>query len=243
MRRFPRPTGASSTSSISVRRMACRSSTASSDGVGRGIGIERRKISVERMRQRGIDAIHGDATKLEAAKVVRFVSMMNFLEHLPDLKAVEDMIARAATAATDFIYIRHPSFEGEELAPFLGYCQHWWNWRHHRAHIRIVDYCAMFERLGIGPYSIRYFGPVTHTSHPSIISTGLPKNLNATKAAAYPKPSDSVLPQTWWQRQDIFVALRKFDTRGWAKLTRPSRREAAFNASAAMSSQEADDAC
>lgn len=183
------------------------------------IGIERLHSRVARLEKRGIAVVHGDALKLDADKAVRFVSMMNFLEHLRDLQAVEECLRRAARAATDFLFIRHPSFEGEELSQWLGYRQYWWNWTHHPAHVRIADYCAIFERLKLGPYTIQYVEPINHTSHESIISTGLPPNLNPGRAAQFPKPQNGAIPQTWWLRQEIFVMLRKIDPERWAQIT------------------------
>src|SRR5690606_17793598 len=67
---------------------------------GRGLGIDRNAEKVAAARARGVDAVVGDATDLGIDKQVRFALLMDFLEHLPDLEAVERTIASAAAAAT-----------------------------------------------------------------------------------------------------------------------------------------------
>ncbi|MEZ5120454.1 MAG: hypothetical protein R2736_02560 [Solirubrobacterales bacterium] len=39
---------------------------------------------------------------------------------------MEAIIAAAARSARDFIFIKHPSFEGQELVEGMGYRQYWW---------------------------------------------------------------------------------------------------------------------
>lgn len=98
----------------------------------------------------------GDATELGLEKQVRFVSMLDFLEHLPDLDTVRAAIASAAEAASDFLFIRHPSFEGKEVLADKGLIQYWWRWSGHTAHSRIADYCVIFDLLGALPCAIQY---------------------------------------------------------------------------------------
>jgi len=187
---------------------------------GRGIGIDRSAIFVAKMQAKGIDAVHGDAEQLDCEKAVRFVSAMNFLEHLPDLAAVEAMLARMARAATHFMFIRHPSFEGEETAVRRGFRVDHWNWHHHSAHVRLADFRAMFGRLGLGTYDIRNVDPITHSDHEHVIATALPMDLNSKTAAGLAKPSEPIDPP-WFVRHDIIVALKPVSPKYWAKLTRP----------------------
>jgi len=185
----------------------------------RGIGIDLSAHKVATALAEGYETAQGDATELDLKGQVSFVSMLNFLEHMPNLNLVEKVIAAAARSARDFLYIRHPSFEGEEIAEQIGYRQYWWHWSGHTAHIRVADYCRIFERLGLGSYRIRYFDPVTQVNHYSVVPTSMDINTNERTSRALIKP-DTPLPMTWWRRQDIFVQLRPYEPQEWLEITK-----------------------
>lgn len=159
-----------------------------------------------------------DATELDAENAVRFVSMMDFLEHLPGLEVVEASIERAATVASDFLFIRHPSFEGEGFVESFGLRQYWWNWTGHTAHPRVADYCTMFERLGLSQYAILYREPIRESSHPSILPLDAPINEHEFDPDRHsPKPEIS-FARPLWRMQDLLVALRPFSSREWSSM-------------------------
>lgn len=187
-------------------------------GADRGLGLDLDPSKVEQTREAGFDAVVADATKLEAEDAVRFVSMMDFLEHLPGLDVVEASLARAAHVATDFIFIRHPSFEGEGFVEELGVRQYWWHWSGHKAHPQVADYCSMFQRLGLNQYTIRYRGPVHDSSHPSLLPTDAPVNQHEYDPAVHsPKPQVE-FARPLWRSQEILVALRPFSPPEWAQI-------------------------
>src|SRR5205085_12233426 len=124
-------------------------------GAERGIGFDIDPSKVELARDAGHDAVVADVTELDLRDRVKFVSMMDFLEHLPGLDAAAAVIEGAVRIATDFLFIRHPSFEGEEYLRRLGLRQYWWHWRGHPTHPQVADYCRTFDRLGLGLYMVR----------------------------------------------------------------------------------------
>jgi hypothetical protein len=155
----------------------------------KGLGVDLDPSKVAQTLEAGFDAVIADATKLEARDAVRFCSMMDFLEHLPGLDVVEASIERAAAVATDFLFIRHPSFEGEGFVEQLGFRQYWWHWRGHTAHPQVAEYCSMFERLGLNQYTIRYRDPITDSDHPSILPVDAPIDQHDYDSALHsPKP-------------------------------------------------------
>jgi SAM-dependent methyltransferase len=190
-------------------------------GAQRGLGID---ISPEKVRKslaNGVEAMVGDATRLELDKRVRFVSMMHFLEHLPDIDAVERAIASAAAAATDFLYIHHPSFEGEPYIESLGLRQYWWHWHGHPTHITVEDFCRIFEAAELGPYSIRYIEEVENSSHPTVLPASAPADqFEYDRAAHGPKP-EVRFRKPIWRFQEIFVALRPLPSEDWRRITTP----------------------
>jgi len=185
----------------------------------RGLGVDLSPRKVELALSQGQNAVLGDATSLGVEKRVRFVSMLNFLEHLPSLEVVEATIAQAARAATDFLFIRHPSFEGEGFAEILGVRQCWWHWRGHTAHIRVSDYCAMFHRLGLDRYKILYGEEVHDTGHESVIPVDAPVDSQQYDPAMMSAKPLVGFPQPLYMGQTIFVPLRDFEPQEWAQMT------------------------
>lgn len=188
----------------------------------RGLGIDLDPAKVERTREAGFDAVVADAAELRLDGQVSFISMLDFCEHLPNLEMVQAVIAAAANSARDFLYIKHPSFEGEQRVEAMGLRQYWWDWHGHTAHIRVADYCRIFEELGLNTYMIRYLGEITHSRHPSIIPTSTPRDQSQEAAAAIVDVPDVIFSPALWRRQDIFVALRPFERAEWAAVTRPT---------------------
>jgi len=190
-------------------------------GGTRGLGVDIKAGKVQIARQRGLDIVQADATRLGVDKTVRFALMMDFLAHLPNLRAVERAIEAAASAATDFLFVFHPSFEGEAYLTTQGLRLHWWNWRSHTAHIRISDYCAIFERLGLHQYMLRYVKPITDASHSAVLSAEEPMDEHGWDAERHRSKQELAFPEPLWQAQEIFVALRAFDLDEWSQIVRP----------------------
>lgn len=191
---------------------------ASAFGVQKGVGIELDPKKVSHSRERGGDVIQADALKLDVSNVVQFVSACDFLEHLPSLEAVEKVLKNARNAATDFLYISHPSFEGEHYLRSVGLTQYWHNWSGHKAHITISDYCALFANLGLHNYSIEYVERIGHSGHPSIIPSNLPRNQGPYEERRHGVRPEIGLHEPIWRSQRIFVALRPFSTRDWQRV-------------------------
>jgi hypothetical protein len=181
----------------------------------RGLGVDQNPAKVAETVAAGFDAAQSDATKLDQENVVRFVSMMDFLEHLPSLEAVEAAIDGAARAATDLLFISHPSFEGEGE---FGVRQYWWNWTGHTAHIKVADYRGIFERLGLHDYTIRYIDPVYDSSHSSVLPLDTPKDQHQFDPAVHPVKPAVEFPNPLWRAQRILVALRRLERSEWERL-------------------------
>lgn len=190
-------------------------------GAGLGLGIDNDPDKVATARAHGAEVVLGDATRLPATRSVRFVSMIDFLEHLPDLQTVEGVLASAAEAATDFLFIRHPSFEGEGYLETLGFRQYWWDWRGHPVHPKVSDYCEIFDRLGLRQYAIRYREPVRDSLHPSVLATGEPPEQGPFDSGRHGAKPLVPFAMPIWRSQDIFVALRAFEPAGtqWRRIT------------------------
>jgi Methyltransferase domain len=185
---------------------------------GRGIGIDISLKKVERARAEGVDVVLGDATKVDVENAVRFVSMIDFLEHLPTLEDVERALAVAARAAREFLFISHPSFEGEPYLRERGFKQYWWDWTAHPSHITVADYRAIFDRLGLSEYVVRYLQPVEHSGHPSVLPIDAPANSGPYDPAEHPPKPFLPFSQSVWRSQMIWVAVRPLTEAEWLAL-------------------------
>jgi hypothetical protein len=183
-----------------------------------GVGVDIDPVKVATARAAGVEAYVGDATNLQVDKAVRFVSMMDFLEHLPSIETVAAVLASAAQAAMDFLFIVHPSFEGEEYLRLLGLQQYWHDWSGHTAHIQVADYCAIFDELGCHQYVIRYKHPVRDSSDSTIHSIASGKNQGPYDADMHPPKPAVRFEQKLWRSQHMLVALRAFDPGEWRGL-------------------------
>ena len=123
---------------------------------GTGAAIEIDKKKVEKAAEDGVDNVYlGSALGLhKIGGKTRFITCDNFLEHLPGKDAVKDMIKQSIKVATDFIFIRHPSFEELDYLNSLGVKPYWSHWRGHTAMLTIADFMEIFFELGIDSFKI-----------------------------------------------------------------------------------------
>jgi hypothetical protein len=184
----------------------------------RGVGVDIDPEKVARARAAGVEAYLGDATNLQVDKEVGFVSMMDFLEHLPSLDTVQAVLASASRAATDFLFIVHPSFEGEEYLRLWGLQQYWHAWSGHTAHAQVADYCQMFDRLRLHQYAIRYKHLIRDSSDASIHAVASGVNQGPYDPGLHPPKPDLTFERPLWRSQHIMVALRAFDPAEWRDL-------------------------
>lgn len=191
----------------------------------RGVGVELKPERVAAARAEGLHVVQGDATELGIEDQVRFVSMMDFLEHLPGLDVVKSTLAAAAAAATDFLFIFHPSFEGEEYLAELGLALQWHRTRTHWSHIQVSDYAAIFDELGLHQYMVRYVRPIFDSSHKGVVHLAEKHPGMFDPATHLPKPQVE-FARPVWRAQELFVALRPLPAERWAQITRRTDREA-----------------
>lgn len=96
-----------------------------------GLGIDIDLAKVAATNEVGFDAIQYDIDKLPNCKMVRFVVMSHFLEHLPKLIDVKAMIRKACQISTEFVYIQQPFFDADGYLLERGLKLFWSDWRGH----------------------------------------------------------------------------------------------------------------
>jgi hypothetical protein len=192
---------------------------------GRGIGVDIDEEKVRVAREAGFDVLYADASDLGLRNVVRFVAAMDFFEHLPDVDTTRAILRSAAEAATEFLFIRHPSFEGEHYLRQMGLVQYWHNWSGHPNHLRVSDYCELFDELGLRRYAIEHVERVRSTAHPSIIPVGH-RNSHEYDLKVHGAKPETALAEPVWRMQHIYVQVGDMPARDWERITRAGRQTA-----------------
>lgn len=177
-------------------------------GMSPGLGLEFDSGLVAEGRRAGFDVHQADVTCVEApARSVRFVSMMDFLEHLPDEATATGVIERLGPVARDFLFIRHPSFEETEYLASLGLKLCWTDWTGHPNRMTIADFRRAFARLGWADYLILPQHRIADSSHAQVVGLDAPRDI-----VEYDEHLDGPKPLVVFDREiytqfDIFVRL------------------------------------
>ena len=100
-------------------------------GGERGLGIDIDLAKVAATHEAGFEAIQYDIAQLPNRKLVRFVIMSHFLEHLPQLIDVKNMIRKACQISKKFVYIQQPFFDADGYLLEKGLKLFWSDWRGH----------------------------------------------------------------------------------------------------------------
>lgn len=189
----------------------------------RGLGVDRDPAEVGRIRAADFHAIQADILEFECPPhSFRFVTMMDFLEHLPGLDAVEKVLSRVRKEARDFLFIRHPSFDHEPYLNAVGLKQYWTDWPDlHTAKLTVADFTGIFQRLGLNTYSICYRHPVHDSSDPTILPLSAPADQHDYDAEKHGEKPRIAFSHPVFSQIDFFVALREFDPDEWAKICAP----------------------
>lgn len=94
----------------------------------KGLGIDLNPEHVKEARNAGFDVLEQDILKLDIKHKFKFVSALDFLEHLPNIAEAEKIVNKMTELATDFLFIRHPSFEDIEYLKSLNLKITWSDW-------------------------------------------------------------------------------------------------------------------
>lgn len=139
-----------------------------------GAGVELRAAKVRQAQEHGLAVYEGSIFDLPDAVRSTFVTADNVLEHLPNLDQVELALVKAKAIASDFLLVRHPSFDDEAQLAFLGVRPFWCNWRGHSCHIHLSDFAAMAGRIGVSSWSVQPVGRIRSTADPALIPLTAP---------------------------------------------------------------------
>lgn len=191
-----------------------------------GLGLDIDPLKLEKARQQGYEIICQPIEQCDfPAKSFRFISMLDFLEHLPSFAVVEILLQKAARWAFDFLFIRTPSFEDVDYLRALKLKQYWIDWSGHPTHIFLDRLLSVFQRLGLEQYYLSFQKPALTSDDPCILPLSAPRNQHEYDPKAHgPKPFIS-FPRPIYGQIDVFVALRSFEQQEWHKIVHTRGRE------------------
>lgn len=136
-------------------------------GVGLGVDISADKA--EQARKLGRNVLVADARSINLPDdSVRFVTMMDFLEHLPNLDIARDIISSACRLARDFVYIAFPNFDNEQILRKLKLKRYYTDWSGHTLHLRSEELRSIFIELGVNA-DLYFFNELFDSSDRNIL--------------------------------------------------------------------------
>lgn len=113
----------------------------------RGLGIDIDNKKIEIALASNFEAINKDILSLPSEKLVDFVTMSHFLEHLPSAQAASQMIQKACDLARDFIFIRQPWFDSDGLLLLHELKCYWSDWTGHPNRMTSLDFYLTLRKL------------------------------------------------------------------------------------------------
>ena len=185
-------------------------------GGRKGLGIDRDPGKVERMRSQGYCCTVGDITALDFPEnSVRFVTMSHVLEHLRDLGEVRRALECAGRVATDFLFIRGPYFDADDLLRDLGLKFFWSDWHGHPCHLTTGQLRKILRDIGLGDVDVTKKYIVRDSSHEAIHPLGSPRDQHEYIVGTHPDKPFVVFDPPLYKEMVCYVRLRpEVRTRG-----------------------------
>lgn len=185
----------------------------------KGLGIDYSHEYVSASRKAGYDVIEHDILSLNLNHRFKFASALDFLEHMPSIDDAGKIVKKMSELATDFLFIRHPSFDDMAYLKAHGLKISWTDWSMHTALMQTYDFTNIFNGLGLRQYCFNYRGEIADSDDERIIPLDAPVDTHEYTKDLGKKPSFKFEKKVYAQI-DIFVALRPLETKLWNWITR-----------------------
>ncbi|MCP4902316.1 MAG: class I SAM-dependent methyltransferase [bacterium] len=164
-------------------------------GACTGIGCDIDPKKIEEARKSGFEAFNVDILKIPDQPIVRFVTMIHFLEHLQGYRQAEAMITKACRISTEFVFLRQPYFDadGELMARDLK-C-YWSDWTGHTFSVTTLNLYRIFRDLqqngDCASFTIGLYDPIESSDHEAIHPLCSPVDQHAFDASRHAKKPES----------------------------------------------------
>ncbi len=174
---------------------------------GVGLGVDFKQEWVDQAIENGYDAITEDVFKLNfPTNTFRFVSMMDFLEHMPSKEDALQVLTSCKKWAREFFFIHHPSFEDIKYLKKLGLKIDWTDGYDHSCPLTIEELGAMFKKLGLKNCAVEPKLPMLDSGDPHIIPIDAPHDTHLYSAELGPKKKVK-FDHPIYSRFEIFVPI------------------------------------
>jgi SAM-dependent methyltransferase len=162
----------------------------------RGLGIDIAQSKVDSTRKTGLDAICYNIHDIPDEKLVRFVIMSHFLEHVPAPSDVKAFLRKACVISKEFVYIQQPYFDADGNLFKRGLKLFWSDWTGHPNRMTSLELWLLLrdlQREGLPiSYSIHAYKPIVDSADPSIHSLGSPIDQHAYVVGQHPDKEPAV---------------------------------------------------
>ena len=180
-------------------------------GGTRGLGIDINPDKVRQAVESGCDAIVADVTHLsQLNNTVRFVTLFHFLEHLSGFSSARNCLTAAITAATDFVLVRQPWFDGDGYLFERGLKLYWSDWKGHPYAMTTLDFYKIITRnpkvKAWGMYGRK---PISHSRDPAVHPLTSPRGQHAYDPARH--PAKPLLPLSTSMFYELIVLIQTGD--------------------------------
>lgn len=138
------------------------------------LGVDDRINDLLKAVQDGYFVMCGDIMRIEFPKV-RYVTMLHVLEHLKDKHAVKKIIKKSIEAASEFVFIKGPTFENYDYLKSLGFKITWNDWIGHPTFVtaELLKWCLKDTGLS---WLYGFQHPVWDSTSTEIIPFTAPKD-------------------------------------------------------------------
>ena len=192
-------------------------------GGTKGLGIDNSPGKVAEMKRRGLTCVQADVTQLTwPPKSVRFVTMMHFLEHLPNLDTARKAIRSAIQVATDFIYIVGPFFDADDYLRRLGLKLYWSDWHGHTCHLTTEQLTVILHEQQVTDFTLLVRTPVINSEDDAVHALRSPIDQHEFDPAVHPAKVSVNFDRPIFREMICCIRLRPDADIGAALRARPN---------------------
>lgn len=187
-----------------------------------GLGLDINKKKIELARENGHDAIAFDILKIPDHKIVEFVTLAHFLEHLPSVTVADQILRKAVTVARKFVFIRQPFFDADGYLAQKGLKLYWSDWKGHMNKMTSLDFYLSLNRMKteglLRSFTIHFHNKVASSADQAIHPLSSPIDQHGYDSATHP-PKNSEIQLTGVYREIyVLVHIKKVDPSRFSKL-------------------------
>jgi len=173
-----------------------------------GLVIDIDEDKVNEALKNGVPAIVLDVTDLSVFNdnACKLVSIVDTLEHLPDLTIIEKVIKESIRVASDTVLIRGPMFYDEYLKERrLRF--YWAHWTGHTCHVEPDHIIKILEKYKITNFEVKNIDPVISSSNSSIHPIDGKKDRHSYRRWIDPPKPRKIELENIYEKFEILIKL------------------------------------